>query len=190
MVERHRLDADLARDSPHRHGIEPFLVHDAQRGLDHTVTRETLPRDAVVACGLLGSSWLVRVLCGHLVVLRMFTRIGVDRLTVYAYPPYIVSIHRTSSVGREPTRRRGEHRDEAQSRIAREGEQPSPVEDRRSSGSSCSSPGIASAATLLGPALTTDFDFTNSPEAKRAQQLLEERNLTEDVITETFVRRG
>ena len=47
--------------------------------------------------------------------------------------------------------------------------------------------GIASAATLLGPALTTDFDFTNSPEAKRAQLLLEERNLTEDVISETFV---
>ena len=50
--------------------------------------------------------------------------------------------------------------------------------------------GIASAATLLGPALTTDFDFTNSPEAKRAQLLLEDRNLTEDVITETFVVAG
>ena len=47
--------------------------------------------------------------------------------------------------------------------------------------------GAISAATLLGPALTTDFDFTNSPEAKRAQQLLEDRNLAEDVITETFV---
>ena len=50
--------------------------------------------------------------------------------------------------------------------------------------------GIASAATLLGPALTTDFDFTNSPEAKRAQQILEDRRLTEDVITETFVVVG
>ena len=50
--------------------------------------------------------------------------------------------------------------------------------------------GIASAATLLGPALTTDFDFTNSPEAKRAQELLEDRQLSEDVITETFVIAG
>jgi hypothetical protein len=50
--------------------------------------------------------------------------------------------------------------------------------------------GIASAATLLGPALTTDFDFTNSPEAKRAEQILEDRRLTEDVISETFVVAG
>ena len=35
----------------------------------------------------------------------------------------------------------------------------------------------ASAATLLGPALTTDFDFTNSPEAKQADQILQERRL-------------
>ena len=47
--------------------------------------------------------------------------------------------------------------------------------------------GMASAATLLGPALTTDFDFTNTPEAKRAQLILEERGLEEDIITETFV---
>ena len=32
--------------------------------------------------------------------------------------------------------------------------------------------GIAGAATLLGPALTTDFDFTNSPEAKRAEPVM------------------
>ncbi len=50
--------------------------------------------------------------------------------------------------------------------------------------------GVASAATLLGSALTTDIDFTNSPEAKRAQQILEDRNLAEDVITETFVIAG
>jgi len=50
--------------------------------------------------------------------------------------------------------------------------------------------GIASLATLLGPALTTDFDFTNVPEAKRAQQLLEERKLTKDIVTETFVVAG
>jgi len=46
---------------------------------------------------------------------------------------------------------------------------------------------IASAAALLGPALTTDFDFTNSPEAKRAQQILEERRLEQDIVTETWV---
>src|SRR4051812_20571485 len=50
--------------------------------------------------------------------------------------------------------------------------------------------GIASLSTLLGPALTTDFDFTNSPEAKRAQQILEQRKLEQDIITETFVVAG
>ncbi len=50
--------------------------------------------------------------------------------------------------------------------------------------------GIASMSTLLGPALTTDFDFTNSPEAKQAQQILEDRALEEDVVTETFVVVG
>jgi RND superfamily putative drug exporter len=50
--------------------------------------------------------------------------------------------------------------------------------------------GIASAATLLGPALTTSFDFTNSPEAKRAQAILEERKLEQNAITETFVVTG
>jgi RND superfamily putative drug exporter len=49
--------------------------------------------------------------------------------------------------------------------------------------------GVAS-ATLLSPALTTDFDFTNTPEAKRAQQLLEERRLEEDIVTETFIVVG
>ena len=33
---------------------------------------------------------------------------------------------------------------------------------------------IGATATILGDALTTDFDFTINPEAKRAQQLLEE----------------
>jgi uncharacterized membrane protein YdfJ with MMPL/SSD domain len=50
--------------------------------------------------------------------------------------------------------------------------------------------GIASLSTLLGPALTTDFDFTNSPEAKRAQQILERAKLEQDIITETFVVAG
>ena len=49
---------------------------------------------------------------------------------------------------------------------------------------------VASLATLLGPALTTEFDFTNSPEAKRALSILEERGLEEDIITETFVVVG
>ena len=46
--------------------------------------------------------------------------------------------------------------------------------------------GIVSASTLLGPALTTDIDFTNSPEAKRAQQILEEQyNVGADVWSVT-----
>jgi putative drug exporter of the RND superfamily len=50
--------------------------------------------------------------------------------------------------------------------------------------------GVASAATLLGQALTTDFDFTNSPEAKSAQQILERGKLADDAISETFVVAG
>jgi RND superfamily putative drug exporter len=44
-----------------------------------------------------------------------------------------------------------------------------------------------SASALLGPVLTTDFDFTNTPEAKEAQQILEERALEQDLVTETWV---
>ena len=47
--------------------------------------------------------------------------------------------------------------------------------------------GIAASAALLGPALTTDFDFTNSPEAKRAEALLENKLTGPDQITETFI---
>jgi putative drug exporter of the RND superfamily len=47
-----------------------------------------------------------------------------------------------------------------------------------------------SSATLLGPALTTDFDFTNTPEAKQAQQILEQRRLEQDIVTETWVIAG
>ncbi|MEP6757693.1 MAG: MMPL family transporter [Actinomycetota bacterium] len=50
--------------------------------------------------------------------------------------------------------------------------------------------GIIAASTLLGPVLTTDFDFTNNPEAKRAQQILAASNLKQDVIPETFVITG
>ena len=35
--------------------------------------------------------------------------------------------------------------------------------------------GFTASATLLSPALTTNFDFTNNPEAKQAQQILEQR---------------
>jgi RND superfamily putative drug exporter len=47
-----------------------------------------------------------------------------------------------------------------------------------------------SASSLLGPVLTTDFDFTNTPEAKEAQQILEDRRLEQDIVTETWVIAG
>ncbi len=98
--------------------------------------------------------------------------------------PYTVSIHRTSSC-------RGSGADPPRGRPAKGGTPGCasiPNRSRRRAavirgrtvgdlGRSCWSPGSLSAATLLGPALTTDFDFTNSPEAKRAQQILEERQL-------------
>jgi putative drug exporter of the RND superfamily len=49
---------------------------------------------------------------------------------------------------------------------------------------------VVAAITLLGPALTTDFDFTNNPEAIRAQKLLEQQGLEQDVSPETFVLVG
>jgi RND superfamily putative drug exporter len=45
----------------------------------------------------------------------------------------------------------------------------------------------ASSSMLLDDALTTDFDFTNNPEAKQAITALEEAKLTRDVATESFV---
>ncbi|HEU4354503.1 MAG TPA: hypothetical protein VFT27_02835, partial [Actinomycetota bacterium] len=47
-----------------------------------------------------------------------------------------------------------------------------------------------SAGALLGGALTTDFDFTTTPEAKRALELLEQRRLERDLVTETWVVAG
>jgi putative drug exporter of the RND superfamily len=47
-----------------------------------------------------------------------------------------------------------------------------------------------SSSALLSPALTTDFDFTNTPEAKEAQQILEQRKLEQDIVTETWVIAG
>ena len=50
--------------------------------------------------------------------------------------------------------------------------------------------GFGASATILSGALTTDIDFTNNPEAKRAMQILEERKLEQDVIPETIVLVG
>ncbi len=50
--------------------------------------------------------------------------------------------------------------------------------------------GFAAMSTLLSPALTNDFDFTNNPEAIRAQKLLEAAKLEQDVSPETFVMVG
>ncbi len=50
--------------------------------------------------------------------------------------------------------------------------------------------GFVASATILSDSLTTDFDFTNNPEAKRAQQILEQRQLERDVIPETIVMTG
>jgi RND superfamily putative drug exporter len=48
----------------------------------------------------------------------------------------------------------------------------------------------ASSSALLGSALTTDIDFTNTPEAKEAQQILEQRRLEQDIVTENWVVAG
>ncbi len=50
--------------------------------------------------------------------------------------------------------------------------------------------GIASTFTLLGPALTTDVDFTNIPEAKRAEEVLQKELTGPDQVTETFIVIG
>jgi len=47
--------------------------------------------------------------------------------------------------------------------------------------------GFAASGVLLSSALTTDFDFTNNPEAKRALQILDQRKLEQDLIPETIV---
>jgi RND superfamily putative drug exporter len=50
--------------------------------------------------------------------------------------------------------------------------------------------GLAALSTLLSPALSNDFDFTNNPEAIRAQKLLEQKGLEQDVSPESFVLVG
>ena len=50
--------------------------------------------------------------------------------------------------------------------------------------------GFVGVATLLSPALSNDFDFTNSPEAIQAQKILEREKLEQDVLPESFVLVG
>ena len=50
--------------------------------------------------------------------------------------------------------------------------------------------GFVAMSTLLSPALTNDFDFTNNPEAIRAQKTLEQEGLEQDVSPESFVMTG
>jgi RND superfamily putative drug exporter len=50
--------------------------------------------------------------------------------------------------------------------------------------------GFGASFALLSSALTTDFDFSNSPEAKQAKTILEQEQLEQDVIPETFVMTG
>jgi len=49
---------------------------------------------------------------------------------------------------------------------------------------------VVAMITLLSPALTTDFDFTNNPEAIQAQKTLEQEGLEKDVSPETFIMVG
>jgi len=50
--------------------------------------------------------------------------------------------------------------------------------------------GFGASGVLLSDTLTTDFDFTNNPEAIQARDLLEREQLEQDVSPETFVMTG
>src|SRR5215470_8157080 len=50
--------------------------------------------------------------------------------------------------------------------------------------------GFGASVALLSGSLTTDFDFTNSPEAIQAQKVLEKEHLEQDISPETFVLVG
>ena len=50
--------------------------------------------------------------------------------------------------------------------------------------------GFVMSGLLLSDALTTDFDFTNNPEAKRAEQVLKQEQLSRDLLPETIVITG
>ncbi len=40
VVERHRLDAELLRDLPHAHGLDPALVGELHRGAQDAISAE------------------------------------------------------------------------------------------------------------------------------------------------------
>jgi len=50
--------------------------------------------------------------------------------------------------------------------------------------------GFGASGALLSSALTTDFDFSNNPEAKQAKTILDQEQLEQDVVPETFVMTG
>jgi putative drug exporter of the RND superfamily len=50
--------------------------------------------------------------------------------------------------------------------------------------------GFGASGVLLSDTLTTDFDFTNNPEAIQARDILEREQLEQDVSPETFVMTG
>jgi RND superfamily putative drug exporter len=50
--------------------------------------------------------------------------------------------------------------------------------------------GFGASSVLLSSALTTDFDFSNNPQAKQAKTILDQEHLRQDVIPETFVMTG
>jgi uncharacterized membrane protein YdfJ with MMPL/SSD domain len=50
--------------------------------------------------------------------------------------------------------------------------------------------GFGASGALLSDGLTTDFDFTNNPEAVRAQTVLRQEQLEQNVRPETFVMTG
>jgi RND superfamily putative drug exporter len=50
--------------------------------------------------------------------------------------------------------------------------------------------GFGASGVLLSSALTTDFDFSNNPEAKQAKAILDQEQLRQDLMPETFVMTG
>ncbi len=50
--------------------------------------------------------------------------------------------------------------------------------------------GFGASGVFLSSALTTDFDFSNNPEAKQAKAILDQEQLEQDLIPETFVMTG
>jgi hypothetical protein len=50
VVQRHRLDAELAPDTSHRHRLEALTVHDGEGGLHDPVPREPLARSGSFCC--------------------------------------------------------------------------------------------------------------------------------------------